>query len=180
MMQRIGDWYLATGAVVAGDVVPSAGVNIWFGCVLRGDLARITLGPRVNLQDCCIVHTDHNEPLTIEEGVVVGHRAVLHGRSIGRDTLVGMGALLLSGCEIGPECLIAAGSLVTENRRIPARSVVMGVPGKVVREVTDEDLRRTLATSAHYLEMAQRYAAGAFTIRTGEPPVLQGAGEERR
>src|SRR5262249_20967851 len=136
--------------------------NVWYGCVLRGDLARITLGPRVNLQDGTIVHTDHDQPLTIEEGVVVGHRATLHGRHIGRDTLVGMGAILLSGCEIGGECLIAAGALITEKRRIPPRSVVMGMPGKVIREVTDDDLRRTLETSAHYLEMAQRYAAGAF------------------
>jgi carbonic anhydrase/acetyltransferase-like protein (isoleucine patch superfamily) len=161
-MRQLGDCYLAANAVVTGDVVMSAGVNIWFGCVIRGDLARITLGPRVNIQDGCIVHTDHGEPQQIEEGVVVGHRAVLHGRSIGRDTLVGMGALLLSGCEIGAECLIAAGTLITERRRIPPRSVVMGVPGKVVREVTDEDLRRTLAISAHYMEMAQRYARGAF------------------
>ena len=109
-----------------------------------------------------MVHTDYGEPQVIEEGVVVGHRAVLHGRLVGRDTLVGMGALLLTGCEIGPECLIAAGSLVTEGRRIPPRSVVMGIPGRVVREVTDEDLRRTHAISAHYLELAQRYARGAF------------------
>ena len=117
---------------------------------------------KVNLQDGTMVHTDHDAPLTLEEGVVVGHRATLHGRFIGRDTLIGMGASLLSGCEVGAECLIAAGSLITERRRIPPRSVVMGVPGKVIREVTDEDLRRTLLTSAHYLEMAQRYAAGAF------------------
>lgn len=161
-MQRIGDSYVAPGAVVTGDVVFAAGVNVWFGCVLRGDLARITLGPRVNLQDGTIVHTDHDEPMDLAEGVVVGHRATLHGRRIGKDTLIGMGATLLSGCEIGAECLIAAGALVTENRRIPPRSVVMGMPGKVVREVTDDDLRRTLATSAHYLEMAQRYAAGDF------------------
>jgi carbonic anhydrase/acetyltransferase-like protein (isoleucine patch superfamily) len=160
-MQLIQDYYIASGVVVTGDVVLSAGVNIWFGSVLRGDLARITLGPRVNIQDGCIVHTDHNEPQVLEEGVVVGHRAVLHGRFIGHDTLIGMGALLLSGCEIGAECLIAAGALVTEKRRIPPRSVVMGVPGKVVREVSDDDLRRTRDISAHYLDLAQRYAHGA-------------------
>ena len=161
-MRAIRDYYVADNAIVTGDVVLSAGVNIWFGSVLRGDLARITLGPRVNLQDGCIVHTDHDEPQLIEEGVVVGHRAVLHGRLIGRDSLIGMGALLLSGCEIGAECVIAAGTLVTEKRRIPPRSLVMGVPGRVVREVRDEDLRRTLAISAHYLEMAQRYVHGAY------------------
>lgn len=161
-MQAIGDFYVAPGVVVTGDVVLSAGVNIWFGTVVRGDLARVTLGPRVNVQDGCIVHTDYDQPQTIEEGVVVGHRAVLHGRVIGRDTLVGIGAILLTGSEIGAECLIAAGSLVTEQRRIPPRSVVMGVPARVVREVTDDDLRRTRAISAHYLELAQRYARGPF------------------
>ncbi len=156
------DYYLAPGVVITGDVVLNPGVNVWYGCVLRGDLARITLGPRVNVQDGCILHTDYGQPLTIDEGVVVGHRALLHGKSIGRDTLIGMGAILLSGCEIGAECLIAAGTLITEKRRIPPRSVVMGVPGRVVREVTDDDLRRTLAISAHYLELAQRYTHGAF------------------
>ncbi len=161
-MRQIGDCYVARNAVLRGDVVLSAGVNIWFGCIIRADLARVMLGPRVNLQDGCIVHTDYDEPQLIEEGVVVGHGALLHGRLIGKDTLVGMGAILLTGCEIGAECLIAAGTLVTEKRRIPPRSLVMGVPGKVVREVTDEDLRRTLAINAHYLELAQRYARGAF------------------
>jgi carbonic anhydrase/acetyltransferase-like protein (isoleucine patch superfamily) len=161
-MQVIQDCYIAPGVVLTGDVVMSAGVNIWFGCVLRGDLARITLGPRANLQDGTIVHTDFDEPMAIEEGAVVGHRAVLHGRRVGRDTLVGMGAILLSGCEVGEECLIAAGTLITEGRRILPRSVVMGVPGKVVREVTPEEVRKTRAICAHYLELAQRYAHGAF------------------
>lgn len=161
-MQRIGDWYIASGSVITGDVILGTGVNIWYGCVIRGDLARITLSSRVNLQDGTIVHTDFGAPMVIEEGVVVGHRATLHGQSIGRDTLVGMGAILLSGSEIGAECVIAAGTLITERRRIPPRSVVMGVPGRVVREVTDEDLQRTLAISAHYLELAQRYVTGAY------------------
>jgi carbonic anhydrase/acetyltransferase-like protein (isoleucine patch superfamily) len=161
-MQAIRDFFIARGVVVTGDVVFGPGVNIWYGSVLRGDLARISLGPRVNIQDGCIVHTDYNQPQIIDEGVVVGHRAVLHGHKIGRDTLVGMGAMLLTGSEIGEECLIAAGALITENRRIPPRSVVMGVPGRVVREVTDEDLRNTHAIAAHYLELAERYARGAF------------------
>lgn len=171
MMRSIRDYYVADNAIVTGDVVLSAGVNIWFGSVLRADLARITLGPRVNLQDGCIVHTDYGLPQTIEEGVVVGHRAVLHGRIIGRDTLIGMGALLLSECEIGAECIIAAGTVVTEKRRIPPRSIVMGVPGRVVREVSDEALRRTHAISAHYLELAQRYVHGAFPApwSSGQP-----------
>ncbi len=162
MMQAIRDFYVAPGVVVTGDVVLSAGVNLWYGTVIRGDLATITLGPRVNIQDGCVLHTDHGDPQVIEQGVVVGHRAVLHGRRVGRDTLVGMGALLLSGCEIGAECLIAAGTLITEGRRIPPRSVVMGVPGKIVREVTAEELAHTQSIAAGYLELAQRYAHGAF------------------
>ena len=167
-MRLIRDYYVARDAIVTGDVALAAGVNIWFGCVLRGDLSRISLGPRVNLQDGCIVHTDFGAPLDVEEGVVVGHRATLHGQLIGRDTLVGMGAILLSGSEVGAECIIAAGSLVTEKRRIPPRSVVMGVPGKVgAGEVSDEDLLRTQAISAHYLDLAQRLTSAARSLRRG-------------
>jgi carbonic anhydrase/acetyltransferase-like protein (isoleucine patch superfamily) len=161
-MRVIGGAYLAAGVIVTGNVVLSAGVNIWFNSVLRGDLARMTLGPRTNIQDGCLIHTDYDVPQDIEEGVVVGHGAILHGRRIGRDSLIGMGAILLSGCEVGEECLIAAGTVVTESRRIPPRSVVMGTPGKVVREIRPEELRRTRETCAGYLEMAQRYARGDF------------------
>ncbi len=164
-MHQVHDYYIAPGVVVTGDVVLGPGTNLWYGAVIRGDLARVTLGPRVNIQDGCIVHTDSGCPLDVEEGVVVGHRAVLHGKHIGRDTLVGMGALLLSGCDVGEECLIAAGALVPEGRRIPPRSVVMGVPGRVVRPITEDELRHTRVTSADYLEMARRYAAGAFPPR---------------
>jgi carbonic anhydrase/acetyltransferase-like protein (isoleucine patch superfamily) len=161
-MQAIQDYYIATNAIIRGNVVFAAGVNIWFNTVIRGDLARIALAARVNLQDGCIVHTDTDCDMDIEEGVVAGHGAILHGRRVGRDTLVGIGARLLSGCEVGEECLIAAGAVVTENRRIPPRSVVMGVPGKVVRQVTPEEVERTRTICAHYLELAQRYARGAY------------------
>ena len=161
-MQTIQDYYVAPGVVVTGDVVLSPGVNLWYGSVIRGDLARITFGPRANLQDGCIVHTDFQEPQIIEEGVVVGHGAVLHGKRIGRDSLIGIGARLLSGSEIGERCLIAAGCVVTEGRRIPDGSVVMGIPGKVVRQITEEEIQRTRDICAHYLEMAQRYARNAY------------------
>jgi carbonic anhydrase/acetyltransferase-like protein (isoleucine patch superfamily) len=161
-IETIQDYYIAGNAVVRGDVVLSAGVNIWFGVVIRGDLAQIKLGPRVNVQDGSIVHTDYDAPLEIEEGVVIGHAAVVHGRKVGRGSLIGMGAKLLSGSEIGQDCLIAAGTVVTENRRIPDRSVVMGIPGKVVREVTAAELERTRDICVHYLELAQRYARGAY------------------
>lgn len=161
-MQAIRDYYVASNAVVRGDVVLGAGVNLWFGVTIRGDLARITLGPRVNIQDGGIVHTDYDVPMDIEEGVVIGHAAVVHGRRIGKGTLIGMGARLLSSCEIGQDCLIAAGSLVTEGRRIPDRSVVMGMPGKIVREIKPEELKHIQEINAHYLELAQRYARGAY------------------
>lgn len=161
-MQAIQDFYVARGAVVTGDVLLAAGVNIWYACVIRGDIARITLGPRVNVQDGCILHADHGMEQVLEEGVVLGHAAVLHGRRVGRDTLIGIGARLLGGSDIGEECIIAAGAVVTEGRRIPPRSMVMGIPGKVVREITAEELERTRAINAHYLELAQRYARGAY------------------
>jgi carbonic anhydrase/acetyltransferase-like protein (isoleucine patch superfamily) len=162
LIHAIKDYYVASTAVVTGNVQLGPGVNIWFGTIVRGDLAMITIEPRVNLQDGCIVHTDTEAPMTIGEGVVVGHGAILHGTKVGRDSLIGMRATILSGCEIGEECLIAAGSIVTEGRRIPPRSVVMGVPGKVMRSLTDEELERTRTICAHYLEMAQRYVRGAY------------------
>jgi carbonic anhydrase/acetyltransferase-like protein (isoleucine patch superfamily) len=161
-IHAIKDYYIASTAVVTGNIVLGPGVNIWFGTIVRGDLATITIEPRANLQDGCIVHTDSDAPMLIGEGVVVGHGAILHGTKVGRDSLIGMGATILSGCEIGEECLIAAGSLVTEGRRIPPRSVVMGVPGKVMRSITDEELERTRTICAHYIEMAQRYARNAY------------------
>jgi carbonic anhydrase/acetyltransferase-like protein (isoleucine patch superfamily) len=161
-IHAIKDYYIASNAIVNGNVVLGPGVNIWFNTVVRADLAVITIEPRVNIQDGTIVHTDTDAPMTICEGVVVGHGAILHGTKIGRDSLIGMGARLLSGCEIGEECLIAAGTLVTEGRRVPPRSVVMGIPGKVIRAITDEELERTRTICAYYLEMAQRYVRGAY------------------
>jgi len=161
-MQAIHGYYVAPGAIVTGDVKLSSGVNIWYGTVIRGDVATITLAARVNVQDCCIIHTDHDCPQHIEEGVVLGHAAILHGRRVGRDTLVGIGARLLGGSEVGEECVIAAGSLVPEGRQIPPRSVVMGVPGRVVREVRPEEVQRTRTICAGYLELARRYVQGRF------------------
>ena len=171
-MLAIRDFYVADTAVVSGNVVFGPGVNVWFGAVLRGDLARITVGNRVNFQDGSIVHTDSDAPMTIEDGVVVGHGAILHGKHIGRDTLVGMGATLLGGSEVGEECLIAAGALVTEGRRIPPRSLVIGMPAKVVRTVTAEEIEKTRSICVHYLEMAQRYVRGSYPapwLRLGNP-----------
>ena len=159
-MRNVNGVFLASTAVVTADVRCGPGVNIWFGAVVRGDVAPIILGENVNLQDGVIVHCDFGVPNVIEPGVVVGHAAVLHGARVGADTLVGIGAKLLSGSEIGPECVIAAGAVVPPRMIVPPRSVVMGIPGKVFRPATAEEVAHTRTINARYREMARRYAAG--------------------
>jgi carbonic anhydrase/acetyltransferase-like protein (isoleucine patch superfamily) len=168
LMRQVGDAYLALNALVVGDVHLAAGVNLWFNVVVRGDLARITLGPRVNLQDGVVVHTDYDVPQDIEEGVVAGHGAILHGRRIGAGCLIGMGAVVLSNSEIGPESLIAAGCVVPERMIVPPRSLVAGVPGRIVKEVPKAWLARARRINAHYLELAGRYARGEIKVVSGE------------
>jgi carbonic anhydrase/acetyltransferase-like protein (isoleucine patch superfamily) len=160
-VRQVGGVFLAPGVVVTGDVTLAEGVNVWYGSVLRGDVAAITVGAGANLQDGVIVHCDHGCPQEIGPGVVAGHAAVLHGRRVGADTLVGIGARLLSGSDVGPGCVIAAGAVVTGGK-VPPHSLVMGVPGRVVRLVTDEELERTKVIAARYLQLARRYAAGEF------------------
>lgn len=151
--------FLASTAIVTGDVAIGPGVNIWFGAVVRGDVAPISLGENVNLQDGVIVHCDFGHPNVIEPGVVVGHAAVLHGIRVGADTLIGIGAKLLSGSEIGVECLIGAGAVIPPGMKVPPRSVVMGLPGKIVRAATPEEIARTRTINERYRELAKRYAA---------------------
>ncbi len=159
-MRLIKGAYLVDGVIVTGDVVLGIGVNLWYGTIIRGDIARVTLGEAVNIQDGCILHTDVGIPLDVEPGVVVGHSVVLHGRRVGTDTLLGIGSRLLSASEVGPECVIAAGSVVVEGARIPPRSVVMGIPGRVVRQTTVDEVAKTRAINARYLELARQYAEG--------------------
>lgn len=168
LMRKVGDVYLAHNALVIGDVHLAAGVNLWFNVVIRGDLARISLGPRVNLQDGVVVHTDYDVPQDIDEGVVAGHGAILHGRRIGAGCLIGMGATVLSGSEIGAESLIAAGCVVPERMIVPPRSLVAGVPGRIVKEVPEAWLVRSRRINAHYLELAERYVRGEIKVVSGE------------
>jgi carbonic anhydrase/acetyltransferase-like protein (isoleucine patch superfamily) len=161
-MRRVGDAFLASNAVVTGDVDLAPGVNLWYGVVVRGDVAPIALGEDVNLQDGVIVHCDTGVPMMIEPGVVVGHAAVLHGRQVGTGTLVGIGARLLAGSDVGEECVIGAGAVVPPGVVVPPRSLVLGVPGRVVRRVTDEEAEHTRAIRAWYRELARRYADGEF------------------
>lgn len=170
-MRNINGVFLAHSAVVAADVTCGPGVNVWFGAVVRGDVAPVVLGENVNLQDGVIVHCDFGVPNVVEPGVVAGHAAVLHGARVGADTLVGIGAKLLSGSEVGPECLIAAGAVVPPGMRVPARSVVMGLPGKVVRPATADEVAHTRAINARYRDLARRYAAGEIGYPFGKPVV---------
>ena len=151
---------VANTATMVGDIVVGTGVNVWFGASLRGDVARITLGDYVNIQDNAVVHCDFDVPLTIESGVVVGHGAIVHGVFVGRDTLVGMGAIILGGTHIGEESIVAAGSVVPPNKTFPARSMLMGVPAKLVRTVSDEEVELTRATNRRYRELSSAYARG--------------------
>ena len=165
--------FLAPTAVVYGEVNCGAGVNVWFGAVVRGDVAPITLGENVNLQDGAVVHSDLDVPNVIEPGVVAGHAAILHGSRVGADTLVGIGAKLLSGSDIGPECIIAAGAVVPPGSRIPARSVVMGLPGKVVRSATTDEIAHTRTINARYRQLARLYANGEIPFPFGKPILAQ-------
>ncbi|WP_020470929.1 gamma carbonic anhydrase family protein [Zavarzinella formosa] len=167
-MREVGGVFIAEGVVVTGDVVLEQGVNLWYGVIIRGDVAKITLRERVNIQDGSVVHCEFDVPQVIEPGVVVGHSAVLHGKSIGADTLIGIGARLLNRSEIGAECIIAAGAVVLEGAVIPPRSLVVGVPGKVVRRVTDEEVARTKMLSDRYQNMSRRYVAGSIPLPYGK------------
>ncbi|MEZ6141336.1 MAG: gamma carbonic anhydrase family protein [Zavarzinella sp.] len=149
--------YLASNVIVTGNVVLATGVNLWYGTIIRGDIAQIKLETNANIQDGCILHTDFGVDLLIEEGVVAGHGAIIHGSRVGRNTLIGIGARILSGTLIGEESIIAAGSVVVEGAVIPPRSVVMGIPGKVVRQATDEDIAKTISINQRYLELARSY-----------------------
>jgi carbonic anhydrase/acetyltransferase-like protein (isoleucine patch superfamily) len=161
-MRKIGEYYLADNATVLGDVVIHPGANVWYGCILRGDVARLTLGRNVNLQDGVIMHADFGHPHEIEEGVVVGHGAILHGRRIGRGSLIGMAATVLGGAVIGEECIVAAGCLVPEDMVIPPRSLVRGLPAKVVRAVSDEEVRYIRGLNEHYLRLSREHAQGRY------------------
>jgi carbonic anhydrase/acetyltransferase-like protein (isoleucine patch superfamily) len=147
--------YIDVDAVIIGDVVVGRGANIWPGAVLRGDVERITVGAESSVQDNAVLHCDPGYPMLIGQRVVIGHGAILHGVTIGDDVLVGMGSILLNGCAIGTQSIVGAGSLVTQAQAFPPRSMIMGAPAKLVREVTDEDLEKTGALYARYFRRAQ-------------------------
>lgn len=161
-MRLLNGAFIHPTALVNGDVVLGEGVSLWPYAVVRGDIAPIRIGARTNLQDGVIVHTDYGVPIVVEEDVVVGHRAVLHGVRVGKGCLIGMGAMLLSQSDIGEECIIGAGAVVTEGKKIPPRSLVLGMPGKVIRAITDEEVANIRTICARYHNLAREYGEGKF------------------
>jgi carbonic anhydrase/acetyltransferase-like protein (isoleucine patch superfamily) len=159
-MQSVkGGAFVATNAIVTGDVTLGADAGIWFGCVVRGDDAPLTIGARTNVQDLTVVHADTGTPNVIGSDVTIGHRAVLHGARVGDRCLIGMGAILLGGSVIGDESLVAAGAVVKEGAQIPPRSLVAGVPAKVLRQLTDEEVRSIAASADLYVKKIRLYLA---------------------
>lgn len=151
--------WVAPNATLIGQVELAELTNIWFNAVIRADNDRIEIGPRSNVQEHCVLHTDPGYVLSIGPDVTVGHQAMLHGCTIGEGSLIGIQAIVLNGARIGRSCLIGAGSLIAEGKDIPDRSLVMGTPGKVVRTLSDDEVTRLRMSAANYVERARRYAA---------------------
>lgn len=150
--------WVAPNAVLVGKVRLQAGASVWFNAVLRGDNELIDIGEHSNVQDGAVMHTDMGFPLTLGKGVTVGHNAMLHGCSVGDYSLIGINAVILNGARIGRNCIIGANALIAEGKVIPDGSLVMGSPGKVVRELSDQQKKLLEASAAHYVHNAQRYA----------------------
>lgn len=154
-----GAW-AAPSADLIGDVRVGARASIWFGAVIRADNTPIVLGEETNFQDGAIGHSDPGAPLTIGARVTVGHQAILHGCTVADDCLIGMGAKVLNGAFLGPECLVGAGALITEGKRFEEGGLIVGVPARFVRPLTDAEKQGLRLSAAHYAEKAARYAEG--------------------
>lgn len=152
---------------VCGTVSLGAEVSVWGGAVLRGDTEQITIGAGSNVQDLCMVHADPGCPTTVGEGVTIGHRAIVHGCTVEDDVLVGMGAILLNRCRIGRGSIVGAGALVPEDVVIPPDSLVLGMPGRVVRQTTAEERERTARTAATYRRLAVEHGDGSVLYLPG-------------
>ncbi|WP_460273793.1 gamma carbonic anhydrase family protein [Celeribacter sp. ULVN23_4] len=159
-----GDYWVAPDANVIGKVVLEEATSIWFGATLRGDNEMIFVGEGTNIQESTVCHTDMGYPLSIGAGCTIGHKAMLHGCTIGENTLIGMGATVLNGAKIGKNCLIGACALITEGKEIPDGSLVMGSPGKIVRELTEAQIAGLKASALHYQQNARRYRDGLKAI----------------
>ncbi len=151
------DTWVAPDANLIGAVVLDAGASVWFGATLRGDNELIRVGAGSNVQENCVLHTDMGHPLTIGEHCTIGHKVMLHGCAIGNNTLIGMGATILNGAKIGKNCLIGASALITEGKVIPDGSLVMGAPGKVVRELDAKAIQMLTASAKSYQDNMRRF-----------------------
>lgn len=157
-MRRVASGAIvARDAIVTGDVELAEDVSVWFGCVIRGDDAPISIGARTNVQDGAIIHCDTGQAQTIGADCTIGHRAMLHGVLIGNDVLIGMSATVLGGATIGDGAVVAAGAVVRENAVIPPRTLVAGVPARVIREVSDKEIAFMRHAIPHYVETAESY-----------------------
>lgn len=154
-----GEYWVAPSASVIGNVILHTNASVWFGATLRGDNDPITVGPDSNIQDGSVLHTDFGSPLTLGRGVTVGHNAMLHGCEVGDYSLIGIGAVVLNGVRIGRNCIIGANALITEGKVIPDNSLVMGQPGKVVRERDPEHIAVLQMSADHYVQNWKRFAA---------------------
>ena len=149
--------WVAPNAIIIGKVKLEKNSSIWFNAVLRGDIEKIVIGENSNIQDGSVLHTDPGYPLTVGKGVTVGHMVMLHGCEISDDTLIGIGSTILNKAKIGKNCIIGANTLVTENKVIPDNSLVLGSPGKVIRKVTDDEIKVICENAKHYVKNSKRY-----------------------
>lgn len=156
--------FIAAGAVVMGDVMLGEEASVWYGAILRGDMAPITIGDRTNIQDGTIVHVDADVPCTIGARVGVGHRVVLHGCTVEDECLIGMGSILLNNVRIGTGSVVAAGAVIPEGMQVPPGSLVMGVPGRIVRQVDSALTQRIEWTWRHYVEQAKAHRQGKYPL----------------
>ncbi|MBU4197362.1 MAG: gamma carbonic anhydrase family protein [Alphaproteobacteria bacterium] len=154
-----GEYWVAPSASVIGNVILHPNASVWFGAVLRGDNEPIVVGPDSNIQDGSVLHTDMGSPLTLGRGVTVGHQATLHGCEVGDYSLIGIGAVVLNGVKIGRNCIIGANALLTEGKIIPDNSLVVGQPGKVVRERDPDQIAVLQMSAEHYVQNWKRFAA---------------------
>lgn len=159
------DTWVAPDANVIGRVVLETGASVWFGSTIRGDNELIRIGAGTNIQENCVLHTDVGYPMTIGAGCTIGHKVMLHGCTIGENSLVGMGATILNGAKIGKNCLIGAGALITENKEIPDGSLVMGSPGRVVRDLDERAISMLKASALHYQENMRRFRTGLRAVK---------------
>ena len=156
--------WVADNAQVMGAVKLAADASVWFGCTVRGDTETIEIGAGSNIQDGTVMHADHGMPLKVGKHVTVGHMVMLHGCTIGDESLIGIGAVVLNGAKIGKNCLVGAGSLVTEGKEFPDGSMIMGTPAKVVRQLTPEQIEGLRQSARHYIDNARRFKAGLKKI----------------